>query len=259
VRGDFGGNGVPGVALQFPDGSMGVWYLTSAARYISISNFAFLAGPSSGIYLVNVADLNGDGVQDLILRFNDGSMGVWYMGGPQGTAIVGFAFISGPIQGWKPVAMADLNNDGYLDMIIQYPDGTTGVWYLGGTFGNQITGFAPISGPIAGWKIVGAADLNNDGHPDLILQYSDGSVGVWYAGGAAGNQITGFALIAGPSSWTVSGVADMDGDGHPDLIIRNADGTLGVWYLGGAQGNQITAFGQVTIPGHTDWLEMTAR
>ena len=259
VRGDFGGNGVPSVLLQFPDGSMGVWYMAQANRYLSITNFAFLAGPSSGISLVNVADLNRDGTEDLILRFGNGSLGVWYMGGPLGRTISSFAFISGPIQNWNPVAMADLNNDGYLDLLIQNTDGTVGVWYLGSATGNQITGFAPISGPIAGWKVVGSADLNHDGQPDILLQYSDGSVGVWYMSGLAGNQVTKFALIAGASNWTVVGVADMDGDGHPDLLIRNkTDGTLGLWYLGGAQGNQITGFALVTIPGHTDWIEFTA-
>src|ERR1700686_3825324 len=86
--------------------------------------------------------------------------------------------------------------------------------------GNQIQGFAPTTGPIAGWKVVGLADLTNDGHPDAIIQDTDGSVGVWYLGGAQGNQIQGFALIAGPSTWMVKGAVDMDGDGYPDLTIR---------------------------------------
>lgn len=99
---------------------------------------------------MDVADLNGDGIPDLILRFVDGSIGVWYMGGPQGTTITGFAFVAGPIQGWKPVGITDLNGDGHPDLVIQNTDGTMGVWYLGGAQGNQIQGFAPISGPIAG-------------------------------------------------------------------------------------------------------------
>jgi hypothetical protein len=254
---DFDGNGVPDVALQFPDGSIGIWYMGGPGRQLPIAGFSFLAGPSTGISLVTVADLNGDGIPDLILRFPDGSIGVWYMG-PLGQQIQGFAFISGPIQGWKPVGMADLNADGHSDLVIQNTDGSIGVWFLGGAAGNQIQGFAPISGPIAGWRVAGMADLNNDGHPDAVIQYTDGSVGVWYLSGAEGNQIQGFASIAGPSVWSVAGVADMDGDGHPDLMIRNADGTLGVWFLGGAQGNQITGFTPITTPGQTTWKMLTA-
>jgi hypothetical protein len=82
---------------------------------------------------------------------------------------------------------------------------------------------------------------------------------VWYLTGAQGNQIQGFALIAGPSSWSVVGATDMDGDGHPDLIIRNTDGTLGVWYLGGTQGNQINGFTPVRHPPQSGWLDELGR
>lgn len=252
--GDFDANGVPDVVLQFPDGSAGIWYMASSGRQLSISSFAFFAGASSGITVSDISDLNRDGVPDVILRFTDGSIGVWYMGGPNGTVIQNFAFIAGPIPAWSPVGMADMNGDGHPDMIIQNTDGSTGIWYL---IGNQIQGFAPIGGPIAGWKVVGVGDLNNDGHPDLIIQYTDGSVGVWFMGGSLSNQIQTFTLIAGPSTWKVVGVADMDADGQPDLAIRNSDGTLAVWYLGGAQGAQVQAFAPISGPGNTNWLEMT--
>src|SRR5207249_6830181 len=103
--GDFDGNGVPDILLQFPDGSAGVWYLNAAGRQLTITGFAFMAGPSSGITVVDAADLNGDGVPDLILRFSDSSIGVWYMGGPQGHQIQGFASISGPVPGWMPLGL----------------------------------------------------------------------------------------------------------------------------------------------------------
>lgn len=46
--------------------------------------------------------------------------------------------------------------------------------------------------------MAGVADLDNDGHPDLVLQYTDGTVGVWYLGSPLGNQITGFTPITTP-------------------------------------------------------------
>ena len=50
--------------------------------------------------------------------------------------------------------------------------------------------------------------LLGDGHPDLIIQYTDGSINGWYLGGAQGNQILSSAVIAGASSWSVVGTVE---------------------------------------------------
>jgi hypothetical protein len=51
--------------------------------------------------------------------------------------------------------------------------------------------------------VVGVADMEGDGHPDLMIRNTDGTLGVWYLGGPLGNQIKGFAPITTPgnTSW----------------------------------------------------------
>ena len=44
------------------------------------------------------------------------------------------------------------------------------VWYMGGAQGATFQGWNYLSGGAAGWKVVGAADFNGDGVPDLIWQ-----------------------------------------------------------------------------------------
>jgi len=253
--GDLDGDDVPDVFLQAPDGSMDVWYLNDNGSQLDIAGLASLSGPVP-FDLVDVADLDGDGFPDLILRFSDASTGVWYLGGATHTQTEGFAFISGPSQTWMPVAMADLNNDGHPDMIVQdAKTSATQVWYLGGKLGNQIQSSAQLLPPIPGWKVVGMADLANDGHPDAIVQRTDGTIGVYYLTGAQGNTVEGFALIAGASTWSVVGTADMNDDGYADLVVRNTDGTLGVWYLGGPGGNVIQG-SQIIASGNASWKEL---
>ena len=45
--------------------------------------------------------------------------------------------------------------------------------------------------------------MNDDGHPDLVIRNTDGTLGVWYLGGTEGNVITGFDAITSPgnTSW----------------------------------------------------------
>jgi len=123
---------------------------------------------------------------------------VTYLGGAQGTQPLSFVVISGPLGAWHVVGAADLDGDGHPDLVMQYADGELAVTYLGGAQGAQPLSSVAISGPIAGWRVVGVTDVNGDGHPDLILRYTDGSLGVTYLGGAQGALPQAFALMSGP-------------------------------------------------------------
>ena len=238
----------PGAVLQYGDGSVGVWYLGGPLGD-QPRLFTGLSGPLAGWTPVDLVDLNGDHSPDVILRYSDGSLGVWLLGGPQGSQILATAILSGPLQGWTPVGLADLNGDGHPDLILQYSDGTIAVTYLGGAQGTQPLSFVVISAPLGAWRVVGAADLDGDGHPDLVMQYPNGELAVTYLGGAQGAQPLSFVVISGPVvGWSVVGLTDLDGDGHPDLISRYADGSVGVTYLGGAKGSQPLAFALMAGP-----------
>jgi RHS repeat-associated protein len=81
-----------------------------------------------------------------------------------------------------------------------------------------------------GWTVVGAADMNQDGVPDLIWinqsdsQHAIGAVTVNYYGGTGGAIYEGWAWLnqAGISGWNVGAVADMNSNGEPDLIWQDA-------------------------------------
>ena len=70
---------------------------------------------------------------------------------------------------------------------------------MNGAQGNQVQSFALIAGA-SSWTVVGTTDMDADGHPDLIIRHSDGTLGVWFLGGAQGHQITGFTPLTAPGS-----------------------------------------------------------
>ncbi len=85
------------------------------------------------------------------------------------------------------------------------------------------------------WKVVGVADFNGDGHPDLLWQHQTlGAVAAWYLNGAT--HIGGATILETIDPlWKVVGVADFNGDGHPDLLWQHQTlGAVAAWYLNGA-------------------------
>ena len=189
-------------------------------------------------------DFDGNGVPDLVWQFDSTNQAaLWYMGGAQGTQFQSFVWVAqtGPT-GWTIATVTDLNQDGVPDIIWQNTNGEVVVWYMGGQGGHTPLSWAFLqSSPLANWKVIGAADLNGDGTPDIVWQNtSTAQAAVWYMGGPQGNVFQSFQFMpSAPAGWNPVGLADFDGDGHPDLVWQNASTRQAVvWFLGGRLGNQ---------------------
>ena len=218
-----------------------VWQMgaTDGSTFLSSK---LLSDSIPGWRIVAVGDLNGDGYPDLIWQ-QDGTnlASVWYMGGADGSTFLSTKILSGPIPGWRIVAAGDLNGDGHADLIWQQ-DGTNlpSVWYMGGADGSTLLNSKLLSDSIPGWRIVAAADLNGDGHPDLIWRQDATNVpSVWYMGGADGSTFLSSKILSDSiPGWRIVAAGDLNGDGHPDLIWQQDDTNLpSVWFMGGADGS----------------------
>jgi len=144
--------------------------------------------------------------------------------------------ISGTTPAVPPSSYFGFSGLGKPSFIWQRTDGYLQSWFLNGTTATQLVVLNPASVTDPNWRVVGSADFDNDGYPDLVFQHAiSAKIVIWYM---HGTQMTSGVWMspAGPSdtNWKVAGVADFNGDGHPDLLMQNAiSGGLVVWYLNG--------------------------
>ncbi len=237
---------------------------------VDLSSGQIIADTFSGTRLLGAASIASKGAkgwtlvgvgsfaQNKGMVYSDqvtGGVAVLFYGGVDGAELIGSATLASPGVGWTPAALADFNGDGHDDIVfVNRSTGQADVYFYGGSHGTSALGHRTISLlSTTGWKIVGAADLNGDSHPDLILQDTKtGQVLVNYLGGADGTTVTASQDLGTFSGWKASGMRDMNGDGHPDLILVNSSTGKGmVSYYGGATGSNLLGTKSLDLSGST--------
>lgn len=211
---------------------------------LSGTELTLLRGSSSGVFSMvwsqaiyaRVAqaalfDVDGDGQKDLLattlpnsVNYGSYSLNWWKrlstntFGSEQTLAGTTFSF-----------AFADFDNDGRIDIgsanvVDNYWDRASSVNVLlnqgGGLFVSQPT----LSGP-ASWLLdAKAADMNGDGHVDLVFLHNSR---LSYAVGDGRGRFTSVVQIAYPASPQRFDIVDFDGDGALDVLMLS-EGLYGV-------------------------------
>jgi hypothetical protein len=201
-------------------------------------------------------DMDGDGLMDLVWQHDLTGTVVWWK--MQGYQMVSGSLVARPSDiNWQLRAIADVDGDGRPDLLWQHRvEGWVAVWLMnsGGTL-REARLLNPIKTPDPNWQLVGASDLDGDGHPDLIWHHSVfGYLATWLMNGTTMREAR--ALSPSPvnySSWRLAGIGDINGDGRPDLIWQHRQtGAIVGWLMNGTQMTAPAAFdpGIVSDP---DW------
>jgi hypothetical protein len=209
---DFNGDGVIDLVWQHDVTRRAmVWYMGGASGTQMMSSGWLSAVDVLGWKIVAARDFNGDGRPDLVWQNDESRQALaWFMGGPAGDRYDGWAWLAATSAavGWRIVGAADLNFDGYNDIVWQHDDSRQVlVWYIGG-LGTTVMGWAWLSAnAVPGWRVVGVGDLNGDRAADLVwLNDADRTAAVWYMGGPQGATVQGYGMLTTYSvaGWTLS-------------------------------------------------------
>ncbi len=229
ILGDFNGDGEPDVLLTTAGAKSGAFsttYLFLNKGDGTLAAAKEVDTPISGFALA-AADLNGDGKLDFVATNTDnditgtpGSMQV-YLGNGDGTFAAPVTYTLPEIAP-GPVAIADMNKDGKLDILAISRDQafTSATFSIfpgkgDGTFGTP-TNTALLD---TAFSNLAVADIDADGNQDVVVGGCCGwSFTKVLFGNGDGTIRSQNALPLGTASVSVT-LADINGDKQPDLLL----------------------------------------
>ncbi len=199
-------------------------------------SFGFLGGNSSMLFVFG--DVNGDGNPDIAAAHGSGTI---YLGDGQGGFALADANLPTPV--WRRgIALGDVSGDGRDDLAFATSTGAAVYTWQAGTWAN-LSGTLATFG--AGVALTQIADMDNDGHGDVVLLTED-TVTI-HRGDGAGHW-TLAATISTEDACDYAALlagADVDHNGRADLAwVVEED--CSPW-VGGT--NRLHVFREASVPG----------
>jgi FG-GAP-like repeat len=124
---------------------------------------------------IDVADFNGDSIQDLVAAIpHNGSRTVILIGNGDGTFRAPLVLTSPQLNLPQQQAVADYNGDGFQDLALSLGDGSFGLLQIrngngDGTFQPAVHLLQPPPTSSLGSIFIDSANLNGDTKPDIVL------------------------------------------------------------------------------------------
>jgi hypothetical protein len=246
IVGDLDGDGKPDMVVLGQGGYFSLFLSSSSIGKIGFAPRTDYYSDADDPVRILLQDMNGDGRPEIIVLNGGAPIGSY---SPNQVTVIsnnlypGGGFIGGhatvyTATGTQGICVADMNGDGLPDIVVS--NGSTGTisvypntTYYGGdiiSFGQAID-YPAIGHP--GYII--AADLDQDGRPDLIAADASGNALTAYRNTSMGGK---FGLASGVNQATLTNptyitAGDLRGTGLPDLVSGQNATTAAIGDLNG--------------------------
>jgi hypothetical protein len=185
------------------DGTVSDWLGQANGGFIG--NMANLnATVPYAFHIVGTGDFNGDRIDDILWRSDDGTVSDW-LGQSSGGFISNVENVNVNVpNAFHIMGVGDFNGDGRSDILWRSDDGTVSDWLgqANGAFASNAANFN-VSVPTSSC-LVGIGDYNSDAIDDILWRSNNGQVTEWLGqsnGGFIDNSAT--VNIAVSTMWHV--------------------------------------------------------
>jgi hypothetical protein len=228
--GDVNGDGVPDiVTAPGPGGGPDVRVFDGRTGAMIREFMAYDPGFLGGVF-VAVGDVNHDGYADIITGADaGGGPHVKVFSGKDGSVLYSFMAYAPAFTGGVRVAAADLNGDGFADIITGAgPGGGPHVQAFSGRDLSLLQSFMAYAPAFTGGVYVAAADVNADGFADIITGAGPGGgPHVKVFSGQDGSVLESYMAYDPAFTGGVRvGAGDILGDGRAEILSAAGPGGL---------------------------------
>lgn len=230
---DIDGDGDVDIVATSLENNRVAWYENLGGSPPTFAPHA-LSSSEDTAFAVRAGDLDADGDVDIVVADYGSSQVVWFDNDAMNPPTFTRRVVSSNVPSATSVDLADVNDDGALDVVwTAYADDAVGWLESDGAGGGTPPTFTrhAIATDAAGAWAVRAGDLDHDGDVDVVCaSINDDEVAWFESDGASPPSFTRRSVTSALSDPRSVDLADVDGDGDVDVVTGSSTDHTFAWH-----------------------------